>query len=56
MALTPPRCNRHILYLGQRVKKSLTRAGVTGYQFGTVGVSDGISMGTTGSEHDVDDG
>ncbi|KAI0771394.1 dihydroxy-acid dehydratase [Irpex lacteus] len=31
--------------LGQEVKKSLTDAGIIGYQFGTVGVSDGISMG-----------
>lgn len=26
-------------------------AGIIGYQFGTVGVSDGISMGTSGSEY-----
>ena len=43
-------CNRHILGLGQRVKRSLMNAGLIGYQFGTVGVSDGISMGTRGSE------
>lgn len=42
-------CNRHILGLGQRIKKSLVDAGIVGYQFGTVGVSDGISMGTKGS-------
>ncbi|EPQ54935.1 hypothetical protein GLOTRDRAFT_106262 [Gloeophyllum trabeum ATCC 11539] len=39
-------CNRHLLGIGQRVKASLTNAGIIGYQFGTVGVSDGISMGT----------
>ena len=39
-------CNAHLLGLGQRVKKSINEAGLTGYQFGTVGVSDGISMGT----------
>jgi len=43
-------CNGHLLALGQRVKKSITNAGITGYQFGAVGVSDGISMGTAGSE------
>jgi dihydroxy-acid dehydratase len=43
-------CNGHLLELGQRVKKSITKAGITGYQFGAVGVSDGISMGTAGSE------
>lgn len=42
------RCNKHILGLGQRVKESLTKAGIIGYQFGTVGVSDAISMGTEG--------
>lgn len=39
-------CNAHLLGLGQRIKKSLYDAGLTGYQFGSVGVSDGISMGT----------
>ncbi|KAL5519798.1 hypothetical protein ACEPAG_1458 [Sanghuangporus baumii] len=41
-------CNKHLLGLGQRVKKSLVDAGIIAYQFGTVGVSDGISMGTHG--------
>src|ERR1700727_3184658 len=41
-------CNRHLLGLGQQIKKSLYDADVIGYQFGTVGVSDGISMGTRG--------
>ncbi|KDQ62337.1 hypothetical protein JAAARDRAFT_122592 [Jaapia argillacea MUCL 33604] len=39
-------CNRHLLGIGQRIKASLTKADLIGYQFGTVGVSDGISMGT----------
>jgi dihydroxy-acid dehydratase len=43
-----PSCNRHLLGLGQQIKKSLYDADVIGYQFGTVGVSDGISMGTRG--------
>ncbi|GAA5912908.1 hypothetical protein JCM8208_002078 [Rhodotorula glutinis] len=41
-------CNKHVLHLGTRIKDSLTNAGITGYGFGTVGVSDGISMGTFG--------
>ncbi|KLO12991.1 dihydroxy-acid and 6-phosphogluconate dehydratase [Schizopora paradoxa] len=41
-------CNMHILGLGQRIKQSLVKSGIIGYQFGTVGVSDGISMGTSG--------
>ena len=36
-------CNAHLLGVGQRIRQSLDNAGVTGYQFGTVGVSDGIS-------------
>lgn len=43
-------CNGHLLALGQRVKKSIMNSGIIGYQFGAVGVSDGISMGTAGSE------
>lgn len=34
--------------MGKKIKKSLVDADVIGYQFGTVGVSDGISMGTRG--------
>lgn len=48
LPFTPPRCNRHLLALGQRIKASLTKSDIIGYQFGTVGVSDGISMGTRG--------
>ncbi|GBE85006.1 Putative dihydroxy-acid dehydratase [Sparassis crispa] len=46
-------CNRHLLGLGQQVKKSLTEDGIIGYQFGTVGVSDGISMGTRGMSYSL---
>ncbi|THG98815.1 hypothetical protein EW026_g3431 [Hermanssonia centrifuga] len=46
-------CNRHLLKLGQHVKASLTEAGIIGYQFGTVGVSDGISMGTRGMSYSL---
>lgn len=47
------RCNRHLLDLGQRVKKSVNEADMIGYQFGTVGVSDGISMGTSGMSYSL---
>lgn len=46
-------CNKHILGLGQRIKKSMAGAGLIGYQFGTVGVSDGISMGTFGMSYSL---
>ena len=42
------RCNKHLLGLGQDIKASLQASNLIGYQFGTVGVSDGISMGTRG--------
>ncbi len=51
--LPPASCNAHLLGLGQRIKRSLVDAGVIGYQFGTVGVSDGISMGTFGMSYSL---
>ncbi len=41
-------CNMHLLQLGEEVKKGVTAAGLVGFRFNTVGVSDGISMGTDG--------
>lgn len=46
-------CNGHILGLGQRIKKSLGEAGLIGYQFGTLAVSDGISNGTPGMNYSL---
>ncbi|KZP33685.1 dihydroxy-acid dehydratase [Athelia psychrophila] len=46
-------CNRHLLGLGAQIKKSLYAADLIGYQFGTVGVSDGISMGTRGMSYSL---
>ena len=46
-------CNAHLLGVGQRIRDSLDRAGLTGYQFGTVGVSDGISMGTSAMSYSL---
>ncbi|KAK0221626.1 dihydroxy-acid dehydratase [Armillaria fumosa] len=46
-------CNKHLLGLGQEVKASLQDADLIGYQFGTVGVSDGISMGTDGMSYSL---
>jgi len=41
-------CNMHLLDLAQMVKEGVQAAGLVGYRFNTVGVSDGISMGTPG--------
>ena len=55
LSLSSPlsRCNKHLLTMGQHVKASLQRANTIAYQFGTVGVSDGISMGTFGMAYSL---
>jgi dihydroxy-acid dehydratase len=46
-------CNMHLLDLNHRVKEGVERAGLIGYQFNTVGVSDAISMGTKGMRYSL---
>lgn len=41
-------CNMHLLDLGKEVKKAVLNQGMLGWQYNTVGVSDGITMGTEG--------
>ena len=41
-------CNMHLNDLAARVKEGVTEAGLVGMRFNTIGVSDGISMGTEG--------
>ncbi len=41
-------CNMHLLDLAAEVKKGVEEAGLVGMRFNTIGVSDGISMGTEG--------
>ena len=41
-------CNMHLLDLAQKVKEGVIAAGLVGMRFNTIGVSDGISMGTEG--------
>lgn len=41
-------CNMHLLDLAGEVKKGVEAAGMKGLRFNTIGVSDGISMGTDG--------
>jgi len=43
----------HLLDLNNRVKEGVERAGLVGYQFNTIGVSDAISMGTTGMRYSL---
>ncbi len=44
--ITP--CNVHLDKIAQRVKLGIRKAGGVGFEFGTITVSDGISMGTEG--------
>jgi dihydroxy-acid dehydratase len=41
-------CNMHLLNLSEKIKEGVTKAGLVGMRFNTIGVSDGISMGTEG--------
>lgn len=41
-------CNMHLLALSEKVKQGVQTAGMVGLRFNTIGVSDGISMGTDG--------
>jgi dihydroxy-acid dehydratase len=41
-------CNMHLLRLSEKVKESLAVIGLVGMRFNTIGVSDGMSMGTEG--------
>ncbi len=46
-------CNMHLLDLAQKVKESVNAAGLIGMRFNTIGVSDGISMGTRGMSYSL---
>ena len=41
-------CNMHLNSLAELVKEGVTASGMVGLRFNTIGVSDGISMGTRG--------
>ncbi|XP_047334653.1 dihydroxy-acid dehydratase, chloroplastic [Impatiens glandulifera] len=46
-------CNMHLLKLAEAVKEGVTEAGLVGFRFNTIGVSDAISMGTTGMRYSL---
>ncbi|RKP37738.1 dihydroxy-acid dehydratase [Dimargaris cristalligena] len=46
-------CNMHLNDLAAKVKESVQQAGLVGYRFNTIGVSDGISMGTNGMSYSL---
>ena len=46
-------CNMHLDELAATVKEGMTAAGLVGMRFNTIGVSDGISMGTEGMSYSL---
>jgi len=46
-------CNMHLGALGTQVKKGVVESGLIGMRFDTIGVSDGISMGTDGMSYSL---
>ncbi|MGD9389556.1 MAG: dihydroxy-acid dehydratase [Thioalkalispiraceae bacterium] len=46
-------CNMHLNDLAAIVKKGVEQAGLVGMRFNTIGVSDGISMGTDGMSYSL---
>lgn len=46
-------CNMHLMDLNNQCTKSIEKANLKGMQFNTIGVSDGISMGTTGMRYSL---
>ncbi|RMF39445.1 MAG: dihydroxy-acid dehydratase [Planctomycetota bacterium] len=46
-------CNMHLNRLAEAVKEGVTKAGLVGMRFNTIGVSDGISMGTEGMSYSL---
>jgi dihydroxy-acid dehydratase len=46
-------CNMHLNDLATRIKEGVQAAGLVGLRFNTIGVSDGISMGTEGMSYSL---
>ncbi len=46
-------CNMHLMDLADKVREGVKAAGLVGMRFNTIGVSDGISMGTDGMSYSL---
>ena len=46
-------CNMHLMDLAAKVKEGVVAADLVGMRFNTIGVSDGISMGTSGMSYSL---
>src|SRR5690606_25638664 len=46
-------CNMHLNDLAQEIKKATVKADLTGLVFNTIGISDGLSVGTKGMSYSL---
>ncbi|WP_247004015.1 dihydroxy-acid dehydratase [Candidatus Karelsulcia muelleri] len=46
-------CNMHLNLLSKEAKKSINKNNMIGFQFNTIGVSDGMTMGTEGMKYSL---
>ena len=46
-------CNNHLQKLSNIVKKSINEQNMNGFTYNTIGISDGISMGTSGMKYSL---
>ncbi|RKP12119.1 hypothetical protein BJ684DRAFT_2459, partial [Piptocephalis cylindrospora] len=46
-------CNMHLNTLADRVRESVWKSDLVGFRFNTIGVSDGMSMGTDGMSYSL---
>src|SRR3990172_7813209 len=46
-------CNMHLLKLAEKIREGVIAAGMVGMRFNTIGVSDGIAMGTEGMSYSL---
>ncbi|WP_259146951.1 dihydroxy-acid dehydratase [Candidatus Karelsulcia muelleri] len=46
-------CNMHLHIISNNIKSSIKKNGMVGFKFNTIGISDGISMGTSGMRYSL---
>ncbi|WP_259288954.1 dihydroxy-acid dehydratase [Candidatus Karelsulcia muelleri] len=46
-------CNMHLHIISNNIKSSIKKNGMVGFKFNTIGISDGMSMGTSGMRYSL---
>ncbi|XOS86659.1 MAG: dihydroxy-acid dehydratase [Candidatus Karelsulcia muelleri] len=46
-------CNMHLHIISNNIKSSIKQNGIVGFKFNTIGISDGMSMGTSGMRYSL---